>query len=132
MSMPFEINKRYNFDTLAASLLGTNVKNALVVAIMGYNTARQFFPPDAQAINVYPLLPTGTPSDPKKYTYIQFESEQGPLLTLAIEWIDVSSVVVVSSQSAVITVNNLSSGDAARIHEALVLLGLPNHTIAVT
>ena len=129
--MPFDLKTRYNFNTLAPALLGSSFKNMTVVSIMDYTVASKYFSPDAQAVSVYPSLPNGTPSDPKNYTYVLFKPETGDNFVLALEWIDVSSIQLVTSSTVTVTINNTVTGDTQRIRDSLILLGFTNFTIAV-
>ena len=129
MSLPFELQKTYNFNTLAPAILGSNYKNALVLAIVSYDLAKQFFSPETESVNVYPALPLGVVADPKKYTYIVFRTESGVTRVLALEWINISSITVVTSQILTVTISNASVGDAERVRQALLLLQLTAITI---
>lgn len=129
MSLPFELQKKYNFNTLAPAILGNNFKNAIVQAIVGYSIAKQFISPETQNVNVYPALPPGVVADPKKYTYVVFLMESGIERVFALEWIDISSIVEVSSQTLTIQIANTSAGDAERVRQALLLLQLTSFTV---
>lgn len=127
--LPFELQKRYNFNTRAPSILGTNYKNALVKAIVDYTIASKYISPETEAINVYPSLPGGTNPDPKKWTYVIVELESLITRCFALEWIDTSSIAVVNSIDLNVVVHNTSTGDAERIRQSLLLMGFTNFSI---
>jgi hypothetical protein len=129
MSVSFELHKTYNFNTLAPSILGTNYKNITVLGILSYDTAIKYFVPETVSVSVYPHLPNGTPSDPKRYTYLLFQTEAGITSIIALEWIDKPTIVVVSYQTINISVLQASAGDTEKIRESLVLLGFTNFTM---
>lgn len=132
MALPFELNKRYNFNTLAPSLLGATFKNATVIGIVDYVTASSYINPDAYAANIYPYLPVGTIRDPKKYTYILLVSEIGIKTAIAWQWIDPASVVLVASTTLTITVVDVPVGTSEQIRDALLLLGINTFSIVST
>lgn len=130
MTMPFSLGAKYNFNTLAPAQLETSYKNATVVAIMDYTLVSQYMSPEVQHANIFPLLPPGTIDDPKKYTYILFVSEAGIKRALALEWIDIPSIVLVTTQRLQLEVRGIGSGDTQRIRDALSIMGF--HDITAT
>lgn len=132
MTVSFELFKSYNFNTLAPTILATNYKNVKVLAIMNYDTALKYFVPATTSASVFPFLPVGTVSDPTKYTYILFEGDENLKTPLALEWIDQSSITVVSYQTLTVTVTQAAAGDAVKIKQSLLLLGINNFTITTS
>lgn len=132
MTVEFEINKTYTFNTRAPVILGATFRRVKILGIIDYVLASSFINPETQHHNVYPHLPAGTPSDPKKYTYLLIQTEQGDKTVLAKEWIDPSSVTLVTSTTINITVTGASASDAENIREALLLLGFTNPVITVS
>lgn len=132
MAVEFEINKTFTFNTRAPTILGATFKRCKVLGIIDYILASSFINPETQHYNVYPHLPAGTPNDPKKYTYLLIQTEQGDKTVLAKEWIDLSSVTLVTSTTLTITITNAANGDADNIREALLLLGFTNPIITVS
>jgi hypothetical protein len=132
MAVPFELNSTYNFNTLAPAILGSGFKNVTVLGIIDYTTALKYTSPETNSVNVLPYLPIGTPSDPKKYTYILFKTEAGAKIVLALPWIDQTSVIVVQHQTISVVLNQVIASDVTKIREALVLLGFTSFTITVS
>lgn len=129
MPVSFELFKSYNFNTLAPTILATNYKNVKVLSIMNHDTALKYFVPATTSASVFPFLPIGTVSDPTKYTYILFESNDSLKTVLALEWIDQSTITVVSYQTLTLTVTQAAAGDADKIKQSLLLLGITNFTL---
>lgn len=127
----FELHKTYNFSTRAPAILGAAFKEALVLGILDYTTALNYISPETSNINIFPYLPPGTPSDPKKYTYILFKGQSGNKTVLALEWIDESTVVVVTQVTISITVFEASVDDVSHIRDSLTLLNLSKFVIEV-
>lgn len=130
MSNPFSIGSQYNFATLAPSILGAEHNNVTVKAVFDYEVALTFLAPDIKHASIFPLLPSGTIDDPKKYTYVLFKSQSGADFVMALEWIDLNTVVQVVSVTLNVTLNNCKPGDAAVLRDTLLMAGFVNFTIA--
>jgi hypothetical protein len=130
--MVFELNKTYNFNTRAPAILSASFEAALVLGIFDYTTALRYISPETKSVNVYPYLPVGTTADPKKYTYILFKGQSGEQTVLAKEWIDESTIVLVTSKTITVTVLEASLEDATRIRDSLILLGLNKISISIS
>lgn len=128
----FELLKTYNFNTYAPAILGATFQSATVLGIFDYTTATRYISPETKNFNVYPYLPVGTTDDPKKYTYILLKGRSGELTVLAKEWIDQTTIVLVTSATITVTVTEASIEDATRIRDSLILLGLTKINIVVT
>lgn len=127
--MDFQVGTVYKFNTLAPAILGAQFTGATLIAIMNYQTALAYINAQAIQANVGPLLPAGTPQDPKKYTYYQFQFENGSKSTFAAAWIDMNSVTVITDSDLQITIHGANDLDASRIRTALVILGYTNLVI---
>lgn len=125
----FNINKIYNFETLAPSVLGAEYKNAKVLALMNYGTAAGIADIPALQFNVAPFLPNTVSRDFTKYTYVELISETNAKTILALEWIKANSVVAVSKRVVTFSVEINDSVDIPRITNAIVQNGFPNVTV---
>ncbi len=118
-----DINGTYNFETYAPVWLGAKFKNAKLTAIMDYNLAVKFFNPSSHQANVYPSLPIGTPRDHTKYTYYHFRTQNGTEAVFAKEWINMSSVELVTGNTIQVTIFQTTNQDIKNIRELLVSAG---------
>lgn len=123
MSSPYVINKLYNFNTYAVTVLGATFSKAKLVAIMDYFTASKEKNVDILQKQVLPFLPPGTPLDIINYTFYKFKTDAGPYIVLASYWIDNSSQSVCVSLNASFLINNIVDSDVPIIVEQLRLLG---------
>jgi hypothetical protein len=129
--LPFELNSVYSFNTVAPAILGLEFKRVTVLAVLNYSIANTFINIETNHINIYPYLPTGTVNDPKTYQYLLIKTETGENTVLAIPWIDLDSVTQVTTQSLILTVNNINSTDTTKIRDAMIMLGYNSFTISV-
>ena len=127
----FTLNSTFSFETLAPALLGAKIKNAKLISILGYTKAVQFFNPNAQHANIYPNLPAGVSKDLTKYTFYEFETENGELKYLAKEWINLNTVELVSGTTTRITIYNTSINDQQKIREYLLSAGHSSFNIEI-
>lgn len=128
----FVIGNAYTFNTRAPSLLGAIFENATILGIVDYDIATTFRNIDLDHKRIYPLLPSGTVDNPKKFTYLLIRTESGEKTVLAYEWIDVSSITLVDSVTLTVTIPNANSSDATKVRDALALLGMLNFTITAS
>ena len=129
--LPFELNSVYSFNTVAPAILGLEFKRVTVLGVLSYSVANTFINIETNHINIFPYLPTGTVNDPKTYQYLLIKTETGENTVLALPWIDLDSVTQVTSQSLVLTVNNINNTDTTKIRDAMIMLGYNNFTISV-
>jgi hypothetical protein len=132
MTTDYQIGLTYSFNVFPVALLGNNFQNVVVQAILDAGTTQQLGV-DIQALakQMYPLLPSGTPSDPTTYQYLKLQLASGASVILAVPWIDDSSVELVTQQTIVATISNVSSQDLSRIKLALVQNGYNNVSLAL-
>lgn len=128
----FVIGNVYTFGTRAPSLLGALFENVTILGIVDYNIATTFRNVDLDHKRIYPLLPNGTVDNPKKFTYILVKAESGQTTVLAYEWIDDSTIELVDSVTLTVTIPNVNSADAAKVRDALSLLGFLQFTITAS
>lgn len=125
----FTLNSAFSFETLAPSLLTAKIKNATLTAIMNYQKATQHFNPNAVHANVYPNLPAGVSRDLTKYTYFEFETENGERLYLAKEWINMNTVVLVTGTTTRITIYNTNINDTQKLQNYLKAAGYDSFSV---
>ena len=126
MIVPFQIGFNYTFNTRAPAILGVLLKNVKVLGIVDYDIANTFINVEAMAVAVQPLLPAGTPSNPKTYQFIIFQSENGSKTVLAMQWVDTATIVTVSGITITAIINNADSADLVKIRDVLVAMGYTN------
>lgn len=129
MSYNFELGKVYTFQTLAPGILGTSIKNATLTGILDYETARKYDEIDIKYRNIYPLLPSGTPDQVELCIYYKFKAENGTVVIVADQWIDVGSIELISNIEIVVTVTDISLQDINRIRDALLALNITTFNI---
>jgi hypothetical protein len=132
MSVSWEIGGVYSFDTFAPALLGASFKRVRLSSIMDYEDAQQKVSVDAKHSAVYSQLPTGTPKDPAKLTYLAFTTESAiAKIIMAVAWIDAATVDKVTSQRLVVSIENITQPDITRVRESMVLLGFTDFNIVI-
>lgn len=129
MTTALELSKIYTFNTLAPAILGTTIKNAKVLTIMDYDTAMAFANVELLYRQVYPNLPAGTIDSAKSCTYYLFKSESGEKIVLADQWIDMSTLDLITHINIQVNFTNGSLQDIPRIRDALNALGYMNFVI---
>ena len=80
------------FDVYPVGHLGDIYKNVEILAILDYDTAKQFRDIAATAVAVYPTLPQGTPKDYTKYKYLKLKHSDGAISVVALDWVNSSTV----------------------------------------
>lgn len=129
MTVEFETNKVYSFNTLAPAILGTQIKNAKLKGVLTYDTAVQFDNVDLKFRQIYPVLPAGTPDQIEACRFFLFQSESGSKIVLADQWIDMATVELIEAITYQITLPGLSVQDGARIRDGLNALGYTGYTL---
>lgn len=123
----FTVKNRYNFTTLASSILGSNYKNMKVVSIMSGSEAvkyRNVQNVNASVVNIIDGLST----DINDLTFVLFEGD-GVTVVLAQEWIDESSIEEVSTVTLRVTINTTSGEEASIVSNLLRGAGLTDYKI---
>lgn len=128
---PFELDGVYNFNTLAPAILGADFKRVTVLAILNYAVATNYINIESNHVNIYPYLPVGTVNDPKTYQYLLIRTQTGENTVLALPWINISTVVKVTSKVISITVNDANVDDSVKIRDSLILLGYSDFSITI-
>lgn len=128
---PFELDGVYNFSTLAPAILGADFKRVTVLAILNYKVAATYINIESNHVNIYPYLPVGTVNDPKTYQYILIKTQSGEDTVLALPWINLNTVVKVTSQSITVTIDKVTVDDTTKIRDSLILMGYQDFSISI-
>ena len=118
-----QINKHYSFSVYANSILGTNYRDAKLLAIFDYKTALRFENIDLLNKQVYPYLPPNTLIDHTKYTYYLLDLKDKTVV-IADTWIKQNSVEETSGQTYTVKLNNVTTHQLNIIRDQLRLIGV--------
>lgn len=124
-----ELNKTYTFNTLAPAILGTQLKNAKLLAMFDYSTAVKYDNVDLKFRQIYPALPAGTPDQPESCIYYLFKSESDEKVVFADQWIDHTTIEVIEHIHFQVSFTDASILDMSRVRDALNALGYRNYTM---
>ncbi len=130
MPLPFDIGKRYTFNTLAPAMLGTVIENAKLVSIMDYENIvkQENFIKNTYA-NILPLLANGTPTDPRSSIYYIFETLSGDRKVLSQYWVDEGTIEEIQLINFKVTVTDSSLGKMTTVRNLLNSAGITNFNI---
>ena len=129
-STAMEVDSVYSFNVFPSKILGNGFKNVTVEAVVNSKMAKKLGC-DVYALHakMYPYLDPGFPNNPDQYNWISIKLISGATQWLGEIWVDGSSLTKVTSQTAVVTVPNVSSSDAQDILNALTAAGFANSAI---
>ena len=127
MAVTPQLGKTYNFKTLSPVILGSEYKNQKVIGIFNSTEAMKYG--DIQT--TYALVSKQISTLPKinDLTFVLFESLDQDKTILALEYLDVNTIVEVTTFNLNIVVNNASTEDTSIIINMLKELGYTNFTI---
>lgn len=128
----FIVGNTYSFTTLAPSVLGASITNAEVIGIVNYSIAVSMSNIEYLQKVVYPLLPTGSPSNYEDYNYIIFKTSNGSTLVLADAWINQASINLISGTEIIINIYNTSLSAVSQIQKELAAMGFTDFTITTS
>lgn len=117
------VNTRYNFSVHAPSVLGSNFRNAELMAELNYRTALKFGDVVLRHRQVYPYLPADTESDLTKYNYYLFKIGDKEVV-LADVWILPETVEVAVGGTYTVRLLGVAEPQVNMIREQLRLLGI--------
>lgn len=119
----FSIDDVISFNVYPSAILGNSFTRVKVLAHIDADTAKLFgIDPIALHAAIYPTLPTESKTTYKKYTdykYIKIQKPNGDITALGLPWINMESVVVITSTTARFTVE---LDNPSEIDEILALL----------
>lgn len=127
MAITPQLGKTYNFKTLSPVILGSEYKNQKVIGIFNSTEAMKYG--DIQT--TYALVSKEISTLPKinDLTFILFESLDQDKTILALEYLDVNTIVEVTTFNLNIVINNASTEDTSIITNMLKELGYTNFKI---
>ena len=124
----FNLHKVYNFNTLAPAVLGTSFTNMKVKGIMSATEAmkyRDIYTLHNNLVNVI----TGLPQNVNDLTFILLTNIDGVDTVLALEYVDSTTIVLVTSTNIRIDINNTTTADLGILRTRLLELGYTNINI---
>jgi len=125
----FELNKVYNFNTLAPNILGASFTNMKVKGIMTATEAMKYRDIYTLHNNLLTTI-SGLPTNINDLTFVLFSNLDGTDLVLANEYIDTFTVVVVNTTNIRIDVLNTTTNDISILRTRLLELGYSNINIS--
>jgi len=128
MAFAFDINKKYNFTTLAPAVLGGNHTLMKVLSIMTAEQAIKYRDIYTMHAQLAPFI-VGLPLKANDATYILFETVDKVKTLLAIEWLNASSIAEVTSVNARVDLRNIDSGELSLIRNYFLELGYTDFDI---
>lgn len=129
MAYQLKLKMAYNIAMYAPAILGTGYDNAVVLAILDYDTAKLY---QSNLVSLHkavlPYLPAATSQLASDLTYVRIKTVSGDYRVIAMEWIS-SQPTVVSTKTIQITVTDVEQDDIAIIGDMLSKRGYTNYTI---
>jgi hypothetical protein len=123
-----EINKVYNFTTLAPSRLGSVYNEMRVKSIMSATEAMKYRDIHTLHNNLIPVI-SNIPVNTGDCTFVLFENTDNEKVVLAIEYLDPASIILVTSVNIRIEITDATSEDISLINMRLKELGYTNFDI---
>ena len=133
MAFTYVPGKTYSFDTKAPSILSLHFKNAQLQGQVAYAIAKKTSSKslDVLASQVLPSLPAGSPSDPRAYNWLIFQTESGSTEVIASLWIKEETITEVTTKITYIEVQDANYAiDGQRLRELIVAAGYNKVTIS--
>lgn len=124
-----QLKSAYNFTMRAGAILGYSYKNAVVLGLLDFESARALQDIAPIHAQIYSQLPPGTPRDATQLTYVKVRTSTGETRVFAMDWI-AEQPTLVTSQSFTVLVHNVSAGDQARLRQALLANGFNSFEIS--
>jgi len=119
------INKVYNFSTLAPAVLGSDFKDMKVIAILTAKEAVKYR--DIQTLhNTLKPIITALPTSVNDCSYVLFENIDNEKVLLALEYIDMFSIQEVVSTNIRVEIYNTNTDDVSIIRNRFIELGYAN------
>lgn len=123
-----EIGVSYQVSLRAPAILGTGYGNAMVAALLDHDSAQRLEDVDGIHASILALLPSGTPADPTRLTYVKLKIAANGWRVVALNWISQQPTVLTSS-TAVVTIANCPPGRLAALASALKANGFDQFVI---
>jgi len=118
----FQINKVYNFNTLAPTILGSNYSNMKVLSMLNAKEALKYEDIYTLHNNLLPAI-LGLPQDVNDCVFLLLETIDGTKKVYAIEYIDPFSIVEVVTTNIRLELFNTNLEDLNIIRARMLELG---------
>lgn len=125
--MILKLNRRYTFSTVAPTMLGAEYKNVKVKALLDSNEAIKHRDITTLHNNMKAIVPTLPQLN--DCTFVLFETTNNEKLLLALEYIDIYSIVEVATTNIRVDIPNSDSDTISLIRNRLLELGITNFNI---
>ena len=125
--MNVQLNKRYNFITIAPAILGASFTNMKAISIMTYKEALK----KADITTTHKQVEKSLPQELRvtDLTYVLFEDMNGKELVMPLEYIVKDSLVPVTTLTILVELPDRNTEDIATLSLALTELGFFNAKI---
>lgn len=127
----FQLLSVYSFGVYPVAVIGNDYKNVQVMALMDFDTVNRDIDMQPLAEQVYPLLPPGTPRNPREYPYVKLKMPSGSYTYLGLPWIITDTVELVTTTTIDVVITGRQPSDITVIHDALVANGITDFEISV-
>jgi hypothetical protein len=130
MAVDFSLNKSYSFSTLAPSVLGDKYENLKLVGIITKDEAIKL---GGDIVTTHLILCDLIPGirnlDINSLTYYKFLTKSNDVVVIAREYINLNTVIEVSTVNIMIKIPNLNSMHLAILNNILIEKGYTTHNI---
>lgn len=125
--MNVQLNKRYNFITIAPAILGASFTNMKAISIMTYKEALK----KADITTTHKQIEKSLPQELRvtDLTYVLFEDMNGKELVMPLEYMVKDSLVPVTTLTILVELPDRNTEDIATLSLALTELGFFNAKI---
>ena len=125
--MNVQLNKRYNFITIAPAILGASFTNMKAISIMTYKEALK----KADITTTHKQVEKSLPQELRvtDLTYVLFEDMNGKELVMPLEYMVKDSLVPVTTLTILVELPDRNNEDIATLSLALTELGFFNAKI---
>ena len=125
--MNVQLNKRYNFITIAPAILGASFTNMKAISIMTYKEALK----KADITTTHKQVEKSLPQELRvtDLTYVLFEDMNGKELVMPLEYMVKDSLVPVTTLTILVELPDRNTEDIATLSLALTELGFFNTKI---
>lgn len=125
--MNVQLNKRYNFITIAPAILGASFTNMKAISIMTYKEALK----KADITTTHKQVEKSLPQELRvtDLTYVLFEDMNGKELVMPLEYMVKDSLVPVTTLTLLVELPDRNTEDIATLSLALTELGFFNAKI---
>jgi len=127
----FTVGNSYNFTTLAPTILGASYSNMKVIGIVTMSEAVRYSDVVTKHESVKTIIP-GLPNTPNTLLFVVFEDSAGDKLVIAQDYVDLTTIVLVTTINLTIQVFNVASSMEPIVRQRLKELGIVNFTVVVS